>query len=108
MTLAISMAMPPAKLNTPNAVPRRSSGAVSAEAREKPLRERHVKPPEHDTDHDEWNGRAEREDEVGDDQADDADREQAATADPVGEGAGRIGANRIDAITHPLATVADL
>jgi hypothetical protein len=41
-----------------------------------------VQPPEHDTDHDERDGRAERQQKVRDDQARDSGREQSSPTDP--------------------------
>jgi hypothetical protein len=64
------------------------------------LRERHVAPPEHDTDHDERDGRAQRKKKVRDDQARDSDREQSASADPIGQSASRKGSEGIDDVHH--------
>ena len=59
-----------------------------------------MQPPEHDAKHDKRDGCAESENEVRHDEAQKADREQPASAKPVGEHARRIGSDRIYDIHH--------
>ena len=93
--------MPPAKLNTPKAVPRRSSGAVSATSlANSPWVNAHVQAPEHDAEQHQRMVPPEGEDQVRRDEQPMPIAISPLTTEPVRDHPGRIGRERVDDVHH--------